>query len=127
MSTMSQSWPMRKEGAIDRLVPIMLPTITSSPSVFACRAIASPSVSPPHLSSLILTMSKRLTSEAVSASESALSSATKGSGRLSPSRRSKEHTSELQSLMRISYADFCLKKKTNLQFTQDHLDSSPSH
>src|SRR3546814_8392792 len=27
------------------------------------------------------------------------------------SRRSKEHTSELQSLMRISYAVFCLKKK----------------
>src|SRR3546814_1293134 len=25
--------------------------------------------------------------------------------------RSEEHTSELQSLMRISYADFCLKKK----------------
>src|SRR3546814_6880143 len=27
-------------------------------------------------------------------------------------RRSEEHTSELQSLMRISYAAFCLKKKT---------------
>src|SRR3546814_7862540 len=27
-------------------------------------------------------------------------------------RRSEEHTSELQSLMRISYAVFCLKKKT---------------
>src|SRR3546814_1195968 len=27
-------------------------------------------------------------------------------------RRSEEHTSELQSLMRISYADFCLKKTT---------------
>src|SRR3546814_6369304 len=27
------------------------------------------------------------------------------------SARSEEHTSELQSLMRISYADFCLKKK----------------
>src|SRR3546814_3293925 len=27
--------------------------------------------------------------------------------------RSEEHTSELQSLMRISYADFCLKKKRN--------------
>src|SRR3546814_9378293 len=27
--------------------------------------------------------------------------------------RSEEHTSELQSLMRISYADFCLKKKKN--------------
>src|SRR3546814_2933578 len=31
----------------------------------------------------------------------------KGTGRL----RSEEHTSELQSLMRISYAVFCLKKK----------------
>src|SRR3546814_7269790 len=28
--------------------------------------------------------------------------------------RSEEHTSELQSLMRISYAVFCLKKKTTL-------------
>src|SRR3546814_10249548 len=28
-----------------------------------------------------------------------------------PSGRSEEHTSELQSLMRISYAVFCLKKK----------------
>src|SRR3546814_1000598 len=31
--------------------------------------------------------------------------------------RSEEHTSELQSLMRISYAVFCLKKKTNLEST----------
>src|SRR3546814_10645221 len=30
-----------------------------------------------------------------------------------PFRRSEEHTSELQSLMRISYAVFCLKKKNN--------------
>src|SRR3546814_3362093 len=29
--------------------------------------------------------------------------------------RSEEHTSELQSLMRISYAVFCLKKKTHRQ------------
>src|SRR3546814_10100536 len=29
--------------------------------------------------------------------------------------RSEEHTSELQSLMRISYAVFCLKKKINIQ------------
>src|SRR3546814_2957399 len=29
--------------------------------------------------------------------------------------RSEEHTSELQSLMRNSYAVFCLKKKTNKQ------------
>src|SRR3546814_1982394 len=31
--------------------------------------------------------------------------------------RSEEHTSELQSLMRISYAVFCLKKKTTNQPT----------
>src|SRR3546814_4358141 len=31
--------------------------------------------------------------------------------------RSEEHTSELQSLMRISYADFCLKKQTTTQQT----------
>src|SRR3546814_1886166 len=30
--------------------------------------------------------------------------------------RSEEHTSELQSLMRISYAVFCLKKKTNISY-----------
>src|SRR3546814_1600274 len=34
--------------------------------------------------------------------------------RLSGSPRSEEHTSELQSLMRISYAVFCLKKKNNI-------------
>src|SRR3546814_5874187 len=32
-------------------------------------------------------------------------------------RRSEEHTSELQSLMRISYAVFCLKKKTTTNTT----------
>src|SRR3546814_7147377 len=31
-------------------------------------------------------------------------------------QRSEEHTSELQSLMRISYAVFCLKKKKTLQY-----------
>src|SRR3546814_10059940 len=37
-------------------------------------------------------------------------------------RRSEEHTSELQSLMRISYAVFCLKKKKhkNLQASEPH-------
>src|SRR3546814_5080255 len=39
--------------------------------------------------------------------------------------RSEEHTSELQSLMRISYAVFCLKKKNTLTtyiFISIHLD-----
>src|SRR3546814_3881527 len=34
---------------------------------------------------------------------------------LSEGRRSEEHTSELQSLMRSSYAVFCLKKKQSTQ------------
>src|SRR3546814_4923378 len=34
------------------------------------------------------------------------------------SSRSEEHTSELQSLMRISYAVFCLKKKTNIKYNK---------
>src|SRR3546814_5087199 len=34
-------------------------------------------------------------------------------GEIGTLARSEEHTSELQSLMRISYAVFCLKKKTN--------------
>src|SRR3546814_17224407 len=34
-------------------------------------------------------------------------------GRRDAGGRSEEHTSELQSLMRISYAVFCLKKKKN--------------
>src|SRR3546814_2201349 len=39
----------------------------------------------------------------------------------SPDRRSEEHTSELQSLMRISYAVFCLKKNTLLYFNLSFL------
>src|SRR3546814_8124342 len=34
--------------------------------------------------------------------------------------RSEEHTSELQSLMRISYAVFCLKTKNQPTYTQTH-------
>src|SRR3546814_10696982 len=41
--------------------------------------------------------------------------------RLRAERRSEEHTSELQSLMRISYAVFCLKTKDKAQDIQRHL------
>src|SRR3546814_7948266 len=34
--------------------------------------------------------------------------------------RSEEHTSELQSLMRISYAVFCLKKKKHIRHTSNN-------
>src|SRR3546814_1899296 len=47
-------------------------------------------------------------------------------------RRSEEHTSELQSLMRISYAVFCLKKKIqndvkhNRKITYTHVENTTS-
>src|SRR3546814_9914685 len=40
---------------------------------------------------------------------------TRGIGQLRRRKGSEEHTSELQSLMRISYAVFCLKKKKKKQ------------
>src|SRR3546814_3447817 len=39
---------------------------------------------------------------------------------MSVSSRSEEHTSELQSLMRISYAVFCLKKQTQHPIQRSH-------
>src|SRR3546814_3566136 len=38
---------------------------------------------------------------------------------VTPARRSEEHTSELQSLMRISYAVFCLKQQTTEHTTRE--------
>src|SRR3546814_9231606 len=46
-----------------------------------------------------------------------------------PGSRSEEHTSELQSLMRISYAVFCLKKKKHKHIctNTDEIISSTQH
>src|SRR3546814_1597224 len=44
----------------------------------------------------------------------------RGKSRQHPRPRSEEHTSELQSLMRISYAVFCLKKKTKTNHNFSH-------
>src|SRR3546814_6567747 len=41
--------------------------------------------------------------------------------------RSEEHTSELQSLMRISYAVFCLKKKKNTQTEKENTSHIPRY
>src|SRR3546814_2431913 len=56
----------------------------------------------------------------------------RGLGGESAGARSEEHTSELQSLMRISYAVFCLKKKKppppharNGDPTRTHADTAP--
>src|SRR3546814_1282253 len=41
--------------------------------------------------------------------------------------RSEEHTSELQSLMRISYAVFCLKNKNNKSELYNHTNKPHNH
>src|SRR3546814_2274173 len=44
-----------------------------------------------------------------------------------PTRRSEEHTSELQSLMRTSYAVFCLKKKTITKLNGQETEINKAH
>src|SRR3546814_4039615 len=59
----------------------------------------------------------------ISSYNTPLAAATRGSPSMKPrsrSKRSEEHTSELQSLMRISYAVFCLKKKNKHKNTTDN-------
>src|SRR3546814_3239435 len=52
----------------------------------------------------------------LSPSMSLLVECSRDSRRNKTAPRSEEHTSEFQSLMRTSYAVFCLKKKTTIQF-----------
>src|SRR3546814_8474115 len=64
-------------------------------------------------SSSALSISQARVASAYSASSSTRTSMIVSEIYWSPGpKRSEEHTSELQSLMRISYAVFCLKKKT---------------
>src|SRR3546814_4427675 len=69
-----------------------------------------------HHASLRLLVSHAVTSASGKASSAAFTTGvdltqSSVSARSFASARSEEHTSELQSLMRISYAVFCLKKK----------------
>src|SRR3546814_10699163 len=56
-----------------------------------------------------------------------LSAAQEAGGRVDFFDRSEEHTSELQSLMRISYAVFCLKKKITQMTITYHKAQTPFH
>src|SRR3546814_5504025 len=108
-----------------------LPTArtASAPSICgACPAAAS--------TPCTLTASTLLSSSSYSACTSGLSPSRYRRRRSSPSclnfARSEEHTSELQSLMRISYAVFCLKKKRQIiqqkaLNSTDHTPSKPNH
>src|SRR3546814_2124371 len=103
------------------------PSSPAMPSkIFACRRSSSPKPS------------SNRRRKGPSEQEALKSFARPSSNALRPSksRRSEEHTSELQSLMRISYAVFCLKKKktkkqnksnTTQVYAQQHEHQSESH
>src|SRR3546814_8745039 len=59
------------------------------------------------------------TTKAATAAAPAILATPQGKDVNSYANRSEEHTSELQSLMRISYAVFCLKKKKNTNKTDN--------
>src|SRR3546814_5054730 len=65
------------------------------------------------LRSIELTLRTPVALEALAALKRDLPDVVVGAGTVLTTERSEEHTSELQSLMRISYAVFCLKKKQN--------------
>src|SRR3546814_5657650 len=71
---------------------------------------------------LILATSGWATSRAPASGPSPGTTLTTPGGNPAASNRSEEHTSELQSLMRISYAVFCLKKKKQPYHHEPHID-----
>src|SRR3546814_4937605 len=81
---------------------------------------SSPGV-PPHIANSSKTCPASFRSSATSASSTQcryITGTARQTTKLPVDARSEEHTSELQSLMRISYAVFCLKKKK--MHTQHH-------
>src|SRR3546814_3106034 len=79
-------------------------------SVSSERRMA-PDHSAPGVNAAAQSVQKASTSAMASAAGSFGGSGWKDGVQLNTKPRSEEHTSELQSLMRISYAVFCLKKK----------------
>src|SRR3546814_9525128 len=86
---------------------------TSMPSI-RCRFT-------PSLSARLLKRTKRIGGYSTLGFQPVRSMAIHTADGICSVSRSEEHTSELQSLMRISYAVFCLKKKTNTKITVNTL------
>src|SRR3546814_9080324 len=95
---------MRDKPPSDRLV--MIVPVTPC----ACRSEFSIAATSPASGVSTVTSTPAIPPVAISGASAADRSISATSSNLSEGR-SEEHTYELQSLMRISYADFCLKKK----------------
>src|SRR3546814_1076519 len=84
----------------------------------------------PNTSIAAATRGRRRATERPESSGFLLRRASNGTTTGSSACRSEEHTSELQSLMRISYAVFCLKKTTHRHYAEQyttHRDTRPTN
>src|SRR3546814_1304714 len=117
-----------------RLPPRSTRTDTLLPYTTLCRSLWVRSLELLSKTPLVLSLSKDSSSFGRRKKRAALRQAQgkrkregvrpKGSRRPSRATRSEEHTSELQSLMRTSYAVFCLKKKITTHHTHHHIHIS---
>src|SRR3546814_4894078 len=86
--------------------------VTLSDTLNFRRAATRLNISQPPLSVAIRKLEEELGTRLFDRTRRGVALTPAGMAALPPAReRSEEHTSELQSLMRISYAVFCLKKK----------------
>src|SRR3546814_2032027 len=100
--------PLRVSVPAPRLLMKLPPLLIAPSAITPRRTRSKPLVSMALKSGLPIQMSRADVNEAPACNMPPASSRP-------PEIRSEEHTSELQSLMRISYAVFCLKKKTHRQ------------
>src|SRR3546814_5660104 len=92
-------------------------TDTLFPYTTLFRSKAIPKFTPGADLKAVISGAKKLPKLTVTKATATAKAATKAATPTKKAPRSEEHTSELQSLMRISYAVFCLKKKTQIQST----------
>src|SRR3546814_6659415 len=126
---MMSSWPFSASDFAEMLPECEPPRTTLGPPIITfmpCRRDSSAA------SWVVGNSATTMPSAAASATCSAVASSWLASGR-PLARRSEEHTSELQSLMRISYAVFCLKKQNTTHnirhihmYTQEQQISAPT-
>src|SRR3546814_5667756 len=86
------------------------PRSTRTDTLFPYTTLFRSKATPPPPNSISFNAFMRCSGRATNALRAAVASETRIFSRSKD--RSEEHTSELQSLMRISYAVFCLKQKT---------------
>src|SRR3546814_3407589 len=104
----------------------MKSTAAQTPTAFmAMKATTSSRAMHPMTRSGAVKATIRLTAGRRTTASMAVTATTRSSAATATTFRSEEHTSELQSLMRISYAVFCLKKKKKIkQKTKDEKNQS---